>query len=110
MNTDTQEVNAAFNRLSKAALCQQDKEKQCTVECNDLSTILLAYRLEQGNNGREFGVIAGKYEDGWENNENIKYADDGLTIDEAIAKAKDMESYPFCYITYKNARLNVSYS
>lgn len=109
MNTDTQEVNAAFNRLSKAALGNKE-QKQCNVECNDLSTILLAYRLEQGNNGPEFGVIAGKYEDGWENNENIKYADDGLTIDEALAKAKDMESYPFCYITYKNVRFAVSYN
>lgn len=110
MKTDSHEVQAAFNRLSEAALCQPDGETQCSVERNDLSTILLAYRLEQGSNGREFGVIAGKYEDGWENNENIKYADDGLTIDEAITKAKDMESYPFCYITYKNVRLDVSYS
>lgn len=109
MKTNSPEVQAAFNRLSQAALCQPDGETQCTVKRNDLSTILLAYQLEQGNNqDNDFGVIAGKYDAGYEDDENIKYADDGLTFAEALQRASDMANYQFCYITYKDHRLSLN--
>lgn len=57
---------------------------------------------------QSFGVIAGKYESGFDCDENIKYADDGLTFAEAVEKAKDMSNYPFCYITYKDHRLSLN--
>lgn len=109
MKTNSPEVQAAFNRLSQAALCQPDGETQCSVERNDLSTILLAYRLELGNNqNNDFGVIAGKYDPAYDDGENIKYADDGLTFAEALKRAGDMANYQFCYITYKDHRLSLN--
>lgn len=46
--TDTENVQEVFKRLSAAALLSEGK--QCQVNKNDLSTILIAYKLELNKN------------------------------------------------------------
>ena len=47
MQTNTESVKAAFERLSGAVLGAGGPD--CTVNKDDLATLLLAYRLELGN-------------------------------------------------------------
>lgn len=111
MKTYTPEIKQSFERLSKSALCSGEHDTTCEVSRNDLSSMLLAYQLELGNNQdkeKEFAVIAGKYDSAFDDGENIKVALDELTFVEALEKAADLNSYPFCYIVYKEHRLNLS--
>jgi len=57
---------------------------------------------------KEFTVIAGRYEQGYSDDENIKYTSEPMTLDDAIKKAIDYVTYPFCYIEYHGQRLSVA--
>jgi len=56
---------------------------------------------------KDFTVIAGKYERGYSDDENIKYISEPMTLDDAIEKAKEYMNYPFCFIEYNDHRLQV---
>lgn len=58
-------------------------------------------------NGKEFTVIAGKYELGYSDDENITYTSEPMTLDEAIEKANEFITYQFCFIEYNDTRLKV---
>ena len=58
-------------------------------------------------NLKEFTVIAGKYESGYGDDENIKYTSDLMTLDAAIEKATEYIHYPFCFIEYRGTRLQL---
>lgn len=53
MQTNTDGVMEAFERLSSAALMGDEADRSCTVNKNDLATVLLAYRLELGNTNKD---------------------------------------------------------
>lgn len=59
-------------------------------------------------NLKEFTVIAGKYEKGYSDDENIKYISELMTLDAAIIKAKEYIASPFCFIEYRSARLQLN--
>jgi len=52
IKTNTDGVMKAFERLSGAAL-SDDADRSCTVNKNDLATVLLAYRIELGNKKKD---------------------------------------------------------
>lgn len=58
-------------------------------------------------NLKEFTVIAGKYERGYSDDENIKYTSELMTLDAAIEKANEYMTYPLCFIEYRGSRLKV---
>ena len=49
---------------------------------------------------KEFSVIAGKYEQGYSDDENIKYSSELMTLDDAINKSKEFITYGFVFIEY----------
>ena len=55
VTTNTTDMQATFDRLSQAALTSETDGDgvTCTVQRDDLSSLLLAYRLELGNQNKE---------------------------------------------------------
>ncbi len=56
---------------------------------------------------KEFTVIAGRYESGYSDDENIKYSSELMTLDDAIEKSKEFITYHFCFIEYHGERLTL---
>lgn len=53
-----------------------------------------------------FIVIAGQYETGYSDDENIQFTSEPVTIDEALALACQHRHRPFCFICYGDNRLD----
>lgn len=81
-------------------------EFQTTLSQKEKIQIMHSEKLQL--NLKEFTVIAGKYESGYSDDENIKFTSELMTLDAAIEKAKEYMHYPFCFIEYRDTRLAVN--
>lgn len=56
VTTNTKSISNVFTRLSHAALVSNPDSDTCQISKNDLTTLLMSYRFELGNQDKEFPV------------------------------------------------------
>ncbi|HBC3592452.1 TPA: hypothetical protein KDZ08_004327 [Vibrio parahaemolyticus] len=56
VTTNTTNLSSVFTRLARAALGNESDLSTCEISKNDLSTLLMAYRFELGNQNKELPV------------------------------------------------------
>lgn len=54
---------------------------------------------------KPFQVLAGKYEAGYSDDENIKYSDELNTLDDALTAYSQVNDYPWARIEYRGWKI-----